>query len=457
MAAENATVGRGKSRRCAVYVLAPTSIALLGFYHLTGVVLAGDADVLQHSSGIYDMDVKRVVVDFTSSHPGLRTSVHPLQKLLVAPVGARLGALLGGDALAAARTIVAFAVSLNAALVGWLAWLLTGGACGAALLACLIAGASFSSVLAASVPESAALASLGAVAPLLLLSGRRHKTFSWGEAVAWGAMLCFCIALTVTQVVNGLIALAVRVAFARREGGTRVLRPVLARAALALALGAGLTFLGVEVQARAYPGTPRFYAEQPVSGERPFLRTTAAVTTPLRQAGRLATHFLVIDSAAPLPAYSDFLLRDWGIQSWSLSAEEAGAESWRPAQLAIVALLLALIGSVVVWGRWRDPRLVAPAACLAFHFALHLVYGREYVLYSPHWHGVGVAMLVAAGWNGALRRRVAGFAVAVLCLALLVNDVVVMRAVYREVAHGLGADVRDIHGRPVASPPGATP
>jgi hypothetical protein len=449
--------GRSERGRCAALVLATASIALLPFYHLTGVVLAGDADVLQHSSGIYDMDVARVVVDLTSAHPGLRSSVHPLQKLLVAPLGARLEALLGGDALAAARLLVALAVSLNAALVGWLAHALTGGACAAALLACLVAGVSFSSVLAASIPESAALASLGTVAPLLLLSGRRQSTFSWGEAVAWGAMLFFCIALTVTQVVNGLIALAMRVAFAQRQSGTSALRPALARASFSLALGIGLTFLGVEVQARAHPGTPRFYAEHPVQGERPFLRTTTAAATPLHQTGRLAAHFLVIDFAAPLPAYSDFLLRDWGIQSWSLSAEEAGASHWRPAQRALAALLLAMLGSVVVWGRWRDANLVAPAACLAFHFALHLVYGREYVLYSPHWHGVGVAMLVAAGWNGALRRRAAGIAVAALCLALVVNDVVVMRAVYREVAHGLGADVRDVHGRPVPPAPGTAP
>jgi hypothetical protein len=429
--------GRSERGRCAALVLATASIALLPFYHLTGVVLAGDADVLQHSSGIYDMDVARVVVDLTSAHPGLRSSVHPLQKLLVAPLGARLEALLGGDALAAARLLVALAVSLNAALVGWLAHALTGGACAAALLACLVAGVSFSSVLAASIPESAALASLGTVAPLLLLSGRRQSTFSWGEAVAWGAMLFFCIALTVTQVVNGLIALATRVAFARRQSGPGALRPALARASFALALGAGLTLLGVEVQARAHSGTPRFYAEDPVQGERPFLRTTTAAATPLHQTGRLAAHFLVIDFA--------------------LSAEEAGASHWRPAQRALAALLLAMLGSVVVWGRWRDANLVAPAACLAFHFALHLVYGREYVLYSPHWHGVGVAMLVAAGWNGALRRRAAGIAVAALCLALVVNDVVVMRAVYREVAHGLGADVRDVHGRPVPPAPGTAP
>jgi len=442
--------------RCAL-VLAAASIALLALYRLTGVVLAGDADVLQHSSGIYDMDVQRVVVDLTSARPGLRSSVHPLQKLLVAPLGARLEALLGGDALAAARLLVALAVSLNAALVGWLGYRLTGGSSGAALLACLITGVSFSSVLAASIPESAALASLGTVAPLLLLCRYRERPFRWGEAVAWAAMLCFCIALTVTQVFNGLIALATRVAFARRDGGTQSLRPLLVRATAALALGAGFTLLAVEVQARVHPGTPRFYAEQPVRGERPFLRTTEAAATPLRQAGRLAAHFLVIDFAAPLPAYSDFLLRDWGIRSWSLSAEEAGAAHWRPAQRVLVALLLAMLGAVVLSGRWRDANLLAPAACLVFHFALHLVYGREYVLYSPHWHGVGVAMLVAAGWNGALRRRATGFAVAALCLGLLVNDVVVMRAVYREVEHGLGADVRDVQGRPIPPAPGTAP
>ena len=29
------------------------------------------------------------------------------------------------------------------------------------------------------------------------------------------------------------------------------------------------------------------------------------------------------------------------------------------------------------FGRWRDPRLLVPGACLLFHFALHWFYGRE--------------------------------------------------------------------------------
>jgi hypothetical protein len=105
----------------------------------------------------------------------------------------------------------------------------------------------------------------------------------------------------------------------------------------------------------------------------------------------------------------------------------------------------------------RRCALVLAATSLAL-LALHqLVYGREYVLDSPPWHGVGVGMLLAAGWNGALRRRATGFAVAALCRGLLVNDVAVMRAVYREVEHGLGADVRDVRGRPIPPAPGTAP
>jgi hypothetical protein len=58
-----------------------------------------------------------------------------------------------------------------------------------------------------------------------------------------------------------------------------------------------------------------------------------------------------------------------------------------------------------------------------------------------------VAVLVAAAWNRFPRRRRAMLAAAAaLSAAMLANDVVVMRTVYREVEAGLGLRGRDAAG-----------
>jgi hypothetical protein len=114
------------------------------------------------------------------------------------------------------------------------------------------------------------------------------------------------------------------------------------------------------------------------------------------------------------------------------------------------ALLLAVLGACTGLRR-AGARFVAPAVCVASQLALHVVYGREYVLYSPHWHGVLVALLVAAAWTGFPRRRPAMLMAAVaLSATMLANDVVVMRAVYGEVEAGLGVRARDARGAPNA-------
>ena len=63
-----------------------------------------------------------------------------------------------------------------------------------------------------------------------------------------------------------------------------------------------------------------------------------------------------------------------------------------------------LLPSALVLGR-MDRRFAAPILCIASQFALHLFYGREYILYSPNWHGAVTAVLVAAAWNGMPTRR----------------------------------------------------
>jgi hypothetical protein len=84
---------------------------------------------------------------------------------------------------------------------------------------------------------------------------------------------------------------------------------------------------------------------------------------------------------------------------------------------------------------------------VAGQFGLHFFYGREPILYSPHWHGVLVGVLVAASWNGLSQRRWILLAAAGgLSAAMLANNLVVLDSVYREVDAGLGIDARDSEG-----------
>jgi hypothetical protein len=428
---------------------AALALALLALYGFVAFALPGDADVLPHSSGIYDMDVKRVMVDLTTRKPGYRTSAHPLQKLLLAPWGASLSRALG-DPLAASRTLALLATWLGTLAAGALARALSGGDWRPALAATALTGGSFATLLAAGIPESATFAALATPAPLLLWLARRGRPLAAAETLAWGALAAVAFGLTFTQVANVAIALGVRL-WERRGDGARTLAGRAASAGLvALALAVALG----EAQARLYPGTPRFWTLDPVSAERPFVRTAAIERAPAAHSARLLLHFGVIDFAAPRPALSDFLMRDHGIPTWSLSAEEAGWREWRGLPLALAVCLGAALAAALRWGRWRDPRLLAPGLCLLFHFALHWLYGREYVIYAPHWHGLLVATLVAAAWNGGRARRWLALASGLLAAALLANNLAVLREGYAQVAYGLGAEQRDAQGRPRSAHPG---
>jgi len=203
----------------------------------------------------------------------------------------------------------------------------------------------------------------------------------------------------------------------------------------------------LRLQSELYPQAARADAERPLAVELHFLRTDRLAAAPVSHTGRLIGHFLIFDFVAPFPGYSDFLIRDYALDYWSLSVEEAGLAQWAPAQIALAGAVLLAALAAFAGLRRADARFVAPALCVVSQFALHLAYGREYVLYSPHWHGVLVAVLVAAAWNRFPRRRgVMLAAAAVLSAAMLLNDLVVMRAVYREVEAGLGTRGRGAGG-----------
>jgi len=424
-------------------------VSVVAVYGTASFVMDGDANVTDFSSGIYDMDIQRVVTDLTSRLEGYRTSVHPLQKILIAPIGIELNSLLfgGGDRLATAKLLVGAFVLIQGLLVCVLAYQLSEGAWPAALAAGAIHAFSFASLLAASLPESAALASVASTIPLIWGAARTGRAFTGWEVVVWALIGVLSIGLTITQIACWSIALVFRVASAH-DAGVRASRTALLKAALCVVLLLVLTGIAVEVQARMFEGTPRFYMTNPVAGERPFFRLGSIAAQPIYHTFRLLAHFSLFDFVAPFPGFSDFLIRDYvGFEYWSLSIEAARVDQVNALQWMLAVAVLCAVVSGCIALRRAGFRFVAPGLCVAFQFGLHFFYGREYVLYAPHWHGVWVAMLVAAVWNAWPRRRSAMLlASGLLCVAMLANNLAVLAEVYREVEAGLQVSVRDSHG-----------
>jgi hypothetical protein len=447
---------RAPRGRATLAAAALGALGLLAVYVFASFALPAGANVLRFSSGIFDMDVSRVVADFATGRPAYRQSVHPLQKLLVAPLGQALDAWLfgGRNPLGAARLLIGLCMTFQSFAAGVLAWQLAGRSLSAAVAAACVCAFSFSTWLAASIPESAAVASLATVLPLLLLGARWGRSFTHWEAVCWGLLAVLGVGLTVTQLVHSVIALGVRATFARErpdvgaEAGTPAGGSAIwPRLALVLALFAVLLWGGLRLQSELYPRAASADAEHPLAVELHFLRTGRLGAAPASHVGRLIGHFLVFDFVAPFPGHSDFLIRDYGADYWSLSVEEAGPAQWVPAQMALAGAVLLAVLAACYGLRRAGATFLAPALCVASQLALHVFYGREYVLYSPHWHAVLVAVLVAAAWNRFPRRRRAMLAAAAaLSAAMLANDVVVMRTVYREVEAGLGLRGRDAAG-----------
>jgi hypothetical protein len=439
-------------RRTAVAAL---GAGLLGLYLVASFGLSGQAKILRLNSSIFDLDVGRSVTDWTTNRAGHRTHVHPLVKLFVAPFGTALRFGAGLSDLAAARWIAALGMTLNVLLVGRLAVRLSGGAAWPGILAALVCGASFSSVLLASIPDTASLSGLGTVVPLLYLNRRWGSRFGWGEALVWSLIGVLCIAFTVSQIANWGIALAVR-ALPRGGGPTAAgASRIGAKLLAAVAAFAALTWGAASLQAALYPGTGRFYRNRSPARElRSFHRLESVREAPVRHTLRLAGHFAGVNFVAPFPGYADFVIERWHQPYWSLSLEEARFERWHPAQIALFGVwLFALLPGALLWGR-GDRRMLAPLLCVASQFALHFVYGREYILYSPNWHGAVTAVLVAAAWNGLGegRRWMPPVALA-FSLALAVNSLAVMQRVYREVEIGLEQPLRDASGNPLPAPP----
>ena len=96
------------------------------------------------------------------------------------------------------------------------------------------------------------------------------------------------------------------------------------------------------------------------------------------------------------------------------------------------------------------PAFLAPGLAILGQVALHVVYGDEYILYSPNWHGLVVAVTIASAWNAFPRlHRVTSLLGLLLAVGMLVNNVAVLRRSFADLRHGMALELRDEAGQPL--------
>ena len=356
-------------------------------------------------NAFFDIDTGRVIADWTTWAQSDRARTHPLYKF-IALVGIPLNDVLfrGGNPTGAVRLIGIAAmlgqVAMVVAMMGRLGACRTRQALAGAAL-----GVSACGFFLSAIPDTAVVAGLFSVAPFLLLYARRGEAVTWGESAAWVALALGAFGVTISQIVFVLVALSFRVWWLR--GDAR------AAHALRMAVGivvvaAGTAYLLMKLQGAVFGGTTRLYKlDDTIRKEYKFMETEQLAREPHARAGRLLLNAAVHNFAAPPPALEEWSPPRSPRRFLSLTFVDAPPLAWRGWQWPMLLSHLALLA--IVLARWRPRAELAPVyIALAGQALLHLVYGREFLMYAPHWHGLLIVALLAA--PGAIPRWLVAWA-----------------------------------------------
>lgn len=377
------------------------TLAAAALWYLCGaLVVLGEIPFRQAPGNFFfDMDVGRVIGDWTTFGETNRARVHPLYKFLALP-GITINALFynGEGHARSAQWLCVFGILAQHYVLARLAWVLTGDRLRTVLVTAASA-ASFSSLLLASIPDAAAASGVWTLVPLLLAHGREGKPISRWEIAAWIVTAVGCYGVTISQ----LSAFAIALAWRMHGGWTAAAPDARARAVwlpLAAILLGGAATSGVLLRAQSslFDGTERHYRlDRILRREFKYFETEQLSAAPHARLLREGANVLLYGFACPEPAVETWSPpRDPENPSTSVTIAYTDLRTVTPWQWP----LLILHGAAVAWClwrvRWRERRWWPLLAVLAVQFAMHFVYGREWLIYSPNWHSALVLLLLAA-------------------------------------------------------------
>ncbi len=368
-------------------------LCLVAFGFSAGVDLMGSPN-----NAFYDMDTTRVISDWTSWSASGRPRTHPIYKY-IAFLGMPVNAVAfdGAHPASAARLLSIGFLALQIALAGHLAWRLTNNPWAAAIVMALL-GASFSTFLHAAIPDTASASGIFTLLPFVLWAECRGRPFTPAEAALWVLVALGGYGVTISQV------LPVAVAFWFRFGEIRSAMPRVLWGRYLAAMGVGFVALVVglkELQEEIFPGTESHYKiNEVVKKEFKFFESEQVFGNPLGRLADQAAQSLVYTFVSPEPVIAEWSPPRETRRFLSITLVDEDFRSWRWWHAPAVAGTLALLGAGL-WHLRRRPWALALGIPLLAQALLHFVYGREFLIYAPNWHGMLVVMLICAlpaGW-----------------------------------------------------------
>lgn len=398
--------------------------------HLVTVRTFGSIDMIGAPGNAFlDMDPWRIMADWGTWDAPERSRTHPLYKFIALPVLLLRWLWFGEDQQGAVRLIAAIGVAAQQWVAGLLAWKLSASL-RVGLLAVLTCAASSSAFLFVAIPESCSFSGLGNLLPLLLLAWAHRCDPSKGEVALWVATGLLSYGITITQfgawlLCAGWRAFAVQGTPRRRVGFAAV---VLVATLVAMALA-------VQVQQGLFgDDEPHHRIRQVLKKEAKFLALDELRTTPFLRALTLAEHFALTPFISPDPVITIFEDPTSGRRFLTLSVLDARGDGWRIVHLPGLILHAALLLGWLLLAR-PDARHWPLILVLAGQYLLHLLYGREFLMYAMNWHPLVVVLLLTSIPSDALEKRrstiLLGIYLALLC-ALSVRYVAEFSRIYRE-------------------------
>jgi hypothetical protein len=316
-------------------------------------------------------DAPRVIADLTrydANH--YRTKVHPLFVILLNPPGTLLKEWIGQPRVGAMLLNSGFA-ALGVALFHLLLRL-WGVAAGRASLWTVLFGLSASQIFFGSLPETYAFSG----AALLLL----YVLFAAGLAsgARFVAAGVFAFGMTVTHLA---LAVWLRARCVAAGGGLWALAPRLVRYTAAVAaVTAGLGML----QALWYPRARLFFGPAALREEAQYVFLPESASALAARAADVVANAFVFNLAAPA-----LQVDKAGHRYPKTSFPPPSPAALRPTGVAHGLLWSALLWAAAACGArhalHRHAAVQALLGGVAFHLALHSVYGEALFLYSCHW------------------------------------------------------------------------